>query len=219
MSNNVYIIWEHFKSNYINQAIANDDDDDFDEDEEDADIGEDQEDGFGNLIKVSRMLQGPILEPHYTPWGAFHPNNPMSPVNMYDLYFAHFHGFTTFTIKNFKDLMNSIEGVAIWAQHDPYTIIFGPAKTYSATEVKINIEGVLMAAMGIPPKKSTSSELEDIKEQSNNMFQNGVSNIFIRFPNGHIDVIENPSQIFINEAMDLKTKIKDVVIYMNGESL
>lgn len=217
-NNNVYIIWEHFKSNYINQN--NDEEEDEFDDEEDLDeMGNDQEDGFGNLIKMSRMLRSPQIDAHFTPWGAFHPNNPMSPVNMYDLYFAHFHGFTTFSIPNFKDIMNSIEGVAIWAQHDPYTIIFGPAKTYSATEVKMNIDAVLMSALGIPPKKSENSELEMMKNQSQQLFKEGVINIFIRFPNGTIDILKNPSQSEIKEAIDLKTKIKDVVLYMNGESL
>lgn len=217
MSNSVYIVWEHFKSNYINQK-DDEEEDDF-EDEEVGEFDEESEGGLGNLLRVSRMLQPITMDAHFTPWGAFHPSNPMSPVNMYDLYFAHFHGFTTFTVKNFKDLMNRIEGVAIWAQHDPYTVIIGPAKTYSASEVKSNVESVLMGALGVPMKKANNKELEEMKAQSADMFKNGMNNLYLLFPNGSIDILENPSQADIKEAVELKTKIKDLILYMNGEIL
>lgn len=217
MSNNIYIIWEHFKSNYINQQSIEDDDDELDEDFE-PDEPEEGEPDFGNLIRLSKVFTNPEANAHYTPWGAFHPNNPLSPVNMYDLYFAHFHGFTTFSLKNFKDLMNRTEGVAIWAQHDPYCIIMGPAKTYSATEVKYNVTSVLLSALGVSVPNS-NQENEAVKSKSELMYKNGISNIHIRFPNGTIDVLENPTQIDMKDALELKTKIKDVAIFMNGESL
>ena len=60
LSNNVYIIWEHFKSNYINQVITDDSDDEFDEDDEDAEMGEDKEDV--DIVKSANQEYELLLE-------------------------------------------------------------------------------------------------------------------------------------------------------------
>ena len=58
-----------------------------------------------------------------------------------------------------------------------------------------------------------------MRKQSAEMFKNGTNNVFLLFPNGTLDVLQNPSQAEIKEAVELKTKIKDLILYMNGELL
>jgi hypothetical protein len=73
--------------------------------------------------------------------------------------------------------------------------------------------------MQYTPERKFLRKIEEMRKQSAEMFKNGTNNVFLLFPNGTLDVLQNPSQAEIKEAVELKTKIKDLILYMNGELL
>lgn len=214
---NKKIIWEHFETNYLkkNTDFDEDDDDDF----EDFDESEDHEmaGGPNNFMRAFR-LPGFMPEVHHTPWGVFHANNPLSPVNMYDISMAHFKGFNVHTIPNFIQLMDSVDGVAVWAQHDPYCIAVGPGKLYSTMEVKLNVEKAIYDALGVTNYNNHDKTLE-YTIASTELLKNGTHNVFIRFPNGTSKVYENPSNEELSELLKLKKQINGVIIVHDGKEI
>ena len=217
----IVIGWEHYRTNYVKEQhptpsplIIDDDDDD----EDDGDIS--IEDMFPGGISF-RQRQIPT---HYTPWGKFDADNPISPVNLYDLYMVHFKGFTTDFIPNFKDLMSSVEGVAIWGQIDRYCLIVAPAKAYEALEVRYNFDKAIYSALGMTIENG-GFDMEDhiisVIERSEELFESGIDNFAVVFPepNFGIEVFEAPDEEKIKEIHDLMGRVKDLVVIHNGDFL
>lgn len=215
----VTIGWEHYKTNYIDtpkSSVQMIDDIDDDDDDEDGDI--DIEEIFNNRMQF-HSLQKPM---HHTPWGKFEADSPLSPVNLYDLYLGHFKGFNTNSIPNFKELMSSIEGVALWGQIDPYCVVIAPARSYSTTEVKYNIDRAIYSALGISLKNSNldlEDYLIDLCEKSEELFNNGVENFTIVFPEPNFNVVleENPDEEKENEVEELISRIQGLIVIKNGK--
>lgn len=220
----IVIGWEHYRTNYIKEQHANipllsgpnDSIDDDDDDDGDISI----EDMFSSGISF-RQRQAPV---HYTPWGKFDADNPISPVNLYDLYMVHFKGFTTDFIPNFKDLMSSIEGIAIWGQIDRYCLIVAPAKAYEVLEVKYNFDKAIYSALGMTIENG-GFDMEDhiisVIERSEELFESGIDNFAVVFPepNFGIEVFEAPDEQKIKEIHDLMGRVKDLVVIHNGDFL
>jgi hypothetical protein len=218
----IVIGWEHYRTNYVKEQhaaqplVIDDDDDDGEEDDGDISI----EDIFPGGISF-RQRQIPI---HYTPWGKFDADNPISPVNLYDLYMVHFKGFTTDFIPNFKDLMSSIEGIAIWGQIDRYCLIVAPAKAYEIQEVKYNFNKAVYSALGMTIENG-GFDMEDhiisVIERSEELFKSGIDNFAVVFPepNFGIEVFESPDEDKIKEIHDLMGRVKDLVVIHNGDFL
>lgn len=218
----IIIGWEHYRTNYIKEQkptidLVEDHNDD-NEDDDNGDIS--IEDMFPGGIQFGQK-QTPI---HYTPWGKFDVDNPISPVNLYDLYMVHFKGFTTDFIPNFKDLMSSIEGVAIWGQIDRYCLIIAPAKAYEVLEVKYNFDKTIYSALGLTIENG-GFDIEDhiisVIEKSEELFKSGIDNFALVFPepNFGIEVIESPDEEKIKEINDLMGRVKDLVVIHNGDFL
>lgn len=220
----IVIGWEHYRTNYVKERNASipllggPDDSIDDDDDDDSDIS--IEDMFPGGISF-RQRQTPI---HYTPWGKFDADNPISPVNLYDLYMVHFKGFTTDFIPNFKDLMSSIEGIAIWGQIDRYCLIVAPAKAYEALEVKYNFDKAIYSALGMTIENG-GFDMEDhiisVIERSEELFESGIDNFAVVFPepNFGIEVFEAPDEEKIKEIHDLMGRVKDLVVIHNGDFL
>lgn len=220
----IVIGWEHYRTNYVKEqhtnttSLGGPDDSIDDDDDDDSDIS--IEDMFPGGISF-RQRQAPI---HYTPWGKFDADNPISPVNLYDLYMVHFKGFTTDFIPNFKDLMSSIEGIAIWGQIDRYCLIVAPAKAYEALEVRYNFDKAIYSALGMTIENG-GFDMEDhiisVIERSEELFESGIDNFAVVFPepNFGIEVFEAPDEEKIKEIHDLMGRVKDLVVIHNGDFL
>jgi hypothetical protein len=180
-------------------------------DEDDEDMGGPTHGGM--IFPFAKHMLPPQVQ--YTPWGAFNADNPLSPANMYDLQMAHFRGFTVHTIPNFIQLMDSVEGVAVWTQHDPYCIAVGPAKTYTSEEVKINVEKAIYAALGVPDFSPQPIQ----QMQSIELMNEGVHNIIVQFPNGNTTVYREPSEEQTMDLLKLKTQVDNVVIFQDGKEI
>lgn len=218
----VMIAFEHYKTNYM----------EIDKErplyEGDDDIGDDDDEEENDFSPIDMMPAGilrfgqekPI---HYTPWGKFDTDNPLSPVHLYDLRAVHFKGFTTKSIPNFSSLMNTIEGVSIWAQIDPYFIVIAPAKLYDFADVRANIEEAIYTALNIEVTADTSFDLDhyimEVAEKSSTMFSEGTDNFALIFPDKDFSVeyIENPTQENIVEICSLFNQIKNLIVFKNGE--
>lgn len=200
------IIWEHFQSNY--DGPKNNQDMDFDdEDDNDMDI-----DGpMAMPIPVSFLNQSMVDMIDYTPWGAFHKSNPLSPSNMYDLWLAHFRGFKAQSIPDFVGVMNNIDGVAVWAQHDPYCVIIGPGKAYDPNQVKRNVEDALLGPR-IAPLITNLSELT-----LSTHTEKGVDVIGALYPDGTHQIWENPSEDELKDILELPKLITELTLFKNGK--
>ena len=217
---NVVIGWEHYKTNYldIDNSNKNDDHDDIDHDDDDDDDDGDNIVGmFPNLIRLNNEKQV-----HYTPWGKFDIDNPLSPINLYDIRVMHLRGFTTISIKNFPALINSIEGIAIWGQIDPYFVVIAMAKMYEFEDIKKRIEGAIYGALNIEIDDD-DSELEEYilgaGEKSEKLHDDGIDNFVVVFPEPNLvtEILENPDEKKVDEIHRLMDQIEDLVVFKNGE--
>lgn len=213
------IVWEDFKLNYIDKPLDEKEEDD---EEEDVIFEDDDE----NMRGLEMMMMGPmnaIQRVHNTPWGKFSPENPISPVNLYELKVAHLKGFKTTSIPNFEQLMRNVDGVALFAQLDPYFIVIAPAKLYAIQDVKSNVERAIYKALNIEIKNELpglESYVAQAQALSNSKFlEEGIDNIVIVFPepNVGIEVLESPSQKEIGEVDQLSKQLKELIIFKNGE--
>ena len=208
------IAWKHYKTNYLtveNDSNLNDDDDDEIDDTDDEILM------MPNFLKLN---QEPIC--HFTPWGKIEADNPLSPVHLYDLQVALFRGFSVKTIPNFKALIDEIEGIAMWAILDRYSIVIAPAQTYQSIEVKVNVERAIYQALGLTMGSSVIDEGEyilSIGEQSAELFAEGTENLIVVFPepNFAVEVIENPNEEDFKQADAMFDQVEDIIIFKNGE--
>lgn len=224
------LIWENYRSNYIKEEPEEEDDDDDIFNDGEGFEGDDEHDGSKhpnglNLYDIPKLFRVNQPIPHYTPWGLFHSNNPLSPTNMYELWMVHFKGFSVFSFgksgtgSEFINLMNSIDGVAIWSQHDPYCIVIGPAKAYSIEEIRRNVEKALFGKLDPDLLKKEEPPKETNEAKSLLLFNNGVKNIIVEFPNGLVDIIEDPSEEAVDEVNKALIGIAGVTAYLNGQKI
>jgi hypothetical protein len=217
----VYIAWINYKENYIEVPEHND----FtDEDTPDSFDDDDDELGVGQIrFMNSGMFNFHNENIHYTPWGRYLANNPMSPINMYEqLWVAHFKGFTTKTIPNFDQIIAATEGVANFVKIDPYSIVIAVAKCYDFTDVQQNVERSLYEALGIEisnESKSMEDHLMGVREQSLSLFNSGVENIALVFPepNFSVEIVESPTEQNILDLKKLFGQIQNLIVFRNGE--
>ncbi len=219
----VMIAFEHYRTNYvdIDKEKSLYKDESIDEDDDEDDDENDFSDVIGSMPGIFRF--GQEKPTHYTPWGKFDADNPLSPVNLYELRAVHFKGFTTKSIPNFPSLMNTIEGVSIWGQIDPYFIVIAPAKLYDFSEVRANIEEAIYGALNIELKNDEVFDLDDyimeVAGKSSTMFSEGTENFALIFPDKDFSVeyIENPTQEKIVEICSLFNQINNLIVFKNGE--
>ena len=213
---NIIIAWVHYKTNFLKPSeptnLFDDDDDDSDEDEE-IGIEDIMPEGF------VRFGQKPM---DFTPWGKFEKDNPMSPLELYDLQVVYFKGFSANSFKDFKALMNSVEGIGIWGQIDAYSIIVGPAKLYEFQEVRYNLEYAIHEALGIDPPnfvENLTSNLNTIRKKSLDLFTEGTRNITIVFldKNNEVELIENYMDEHIQSVDDLVSRVNNIIVFIDGE--
>lgn len=196
------IAWEHLDSNY--QPLEDDDSEDF---EEEGELDE----GLDQLIKISNLVR----PAHYTPWGTFDPRDPFSPRNLYDLHIGHLKGFNVFTNPAFTSIMDSIDGLAIWSEIDPYRIIVAPAKRYDWSYVRGNIEKALI---GRAILTEAEINLEKLKKFTNNFGTQ--RHIAVLFPNGEIHSTSEQDSNYESirqELLDAHKVVKDSLCIENGE--
>lgn len=212
------IVWEDFRLNYIEKSQ-----DEKDEDDDDNDIIFDDDDENMRQFEMMFGSMGPLKQIHNTPWGRFAADNPLSPVNLYELKVAHLKGFKTTSIANFDQLIKNVDGVALFAQLDPYFIVIATAKLYSIQDVKSSIERAIYKALDIEIK-SESPNLESYVAQaqalSHSKFsEEGIQNIVMVFPEPHVgvEILENPSEKEINDVDQLSRQLKELIIFKNGE--
>lgn len=200
------IVYEDFDENYVHTS------------EEEQDLLEDDDDGEGEgtglppgIIPInSEMFTGKIVN---TPWGNFTKKNKFAPFNFYSLQIMYLQGMSTLTIPRFADLMDNIEGVALWRSLDPYTIIVGKAKLYEWPEVKENISAALL-------KSEVKTNDVDKTVQKIISENTGKQYFAIVFPNGKFIVTPADDPLYeknIVDADNVKKTLRGVITIKNGE--
>lgn len=215
------IEWEDYKANYIDNNIP-DPDDEFDDSKFDDEDDEDDDDSppQGGIDKILGMVSFPFGGPIgggqviNTPWGGFSNANKLAPHNFYDIKLGHFKGFSTFSNKNFTDIMDNIDGVAIWKALDPYCIAVGKARLYTWAEVTANIKNALLGNQknDEPDDKILSIRDKIIAENSQNHIEYYVAAIF---PNGEVIQITPDQDDYtdkLKQINELKNKLSLVII-------
>ena len=216
----VVIAWEHYKTNYldVDQSSKNDDSDDIEDlDDDDEDDGDNIISMLPNFIKLNS--DKPM---HYTPWGKFDADNTLSPINLYDLRVMHFKGFTTRSIENFPKLINSIEGISIWGQIDPYFVVLAIAKMYDYETIKKNVEDAIYKALNIEIKDDNlplHQYVLDAVAQSKALFEDGIENFVIVFPEPNLatEVLKDIDEKKIGAVNKLMHQIENLIVFKNGE--
>lgn len=215
------ILWEDYKANYVdkdyeksevNNEIEEDDFEDFDEDE----MQEIDTIRMGKMIigMPQTMFTGELVS---TPWGQFQIDNKFAPFNFYSLKIAHFRGFSSFTIPKFVDVMDGVEGVALWKALDPYCFIIGKARLYTWEEVAKNIDDKLLIQEEVEKSPTVNVAVEKFIQEVN---EKNINNyVAIIFPNGKtaITLPTDPDYAEkIIEMADIQSKIKDSIVIENG---
>lgn len=224
MAENKFIKWEDYRANYIDNTTDYDDDDDdndeeFDEDDIEDSIDEEnvspkQMNKIMSMVAIPfgpNMANGKIIN---TPWGGFGEKNKLAPFNFYELRIAHFKGFSTLTIPNFIDIMDSVDGVAVWKSLDPYCIIVGKARIYTWEEVAANVKAALIGAGDTPKVDTIVSDLS--KEVIAKNIENNITHYTAAiFPNGKVIQVtptEDGYEDKLRQIEELKTKLSLIII-------
>lgn len=218
MSEEKRIEWEDYRANYIDNMVPDPDDefddamdDDEDSDEMSAPPGIDKIMGLV-AFPFGGSMGGQLVS---TPWGPFNNANKLAPHNFYDIKLGHFKGFSTFTNPNFANIMDSIEGVAVWKSLDPYCIAVGKARLYSWREVAENIKTALFGTnnqQNSPDDKILAIRDKIIADNNQNHISNYVAAIF---PNGEVIQITPDQDDYydkLKQINDIKEKISLIVI-------
>lgn len=222
MADEKRIEWEDYKANYIDNNIPDPDEDEDNDDYDDTEFENDDDSnspphGIDKILgMVSFPFGGPIGGGQIvnTPWGGFSNANKLAPHNFYEIKLGHFKGFSTFTNKSFTDIMDNVDGVAIWKALDPYCIAVGKARLYSWAEVTTNIKNALLGNQknDEPIDKISSIRDKVIAENNENHIQYYVAAIF---PNGEVIQI-TPDQADYTDKLrqinELKNKLSLVII-------
>lgn len=222
------IFWEDYKTNYVDSQLITDDvmhshefEDDDDGEFEDFD-DENEAVGAGpitpeELIRKMGITPIPIIGGMNidrivsTPWGNYSAENKFAPFNFYNLKLAHFKGFSTHSIPKFTEIMDSVDGVAVWKPIDPYCVAIGKGRAYEWSEVIINVQQALLG-------KSEKEELieKTIQDVIALHKDKGIEKYTaIIFPDGKVFKAypeEDDYARRIAEMDDLSKKLKAVII-------
>jgi len=205
------IVWEDYNSNYVDNIDDSDDfDDDFDEDEEGA-----EPHPMSGLISV--MSGGNFGKMVNTPWGPFGVNNKFAPFNFYELKIAHFKGFNTRSLASFTDVMDNIDGVAVWKSLDPYCIIIGKAKRYEWAYVINAVNTALLGKQEV--KNSTPTSLAD-EVIAENKKKNITEYTAVIFPNNNVVQITPNDEDYsekLAQVYELEKSMAGLIIIENGQ--
>lgn len=210
------IQWEDYRANYI------DDDDDLLEDEID-DIGdaEPEDDESDEDTQIQKFMSGvgvpmgvfAMGRPIITPWGAFNEQNKFAPFNFYDLSVAHFGGFSTHTKPNFADIMDNVDGVAIWKAINPYCIVIGKGRLYEWADVKANVKRALIGEATQQADNTQKDLVQKIISENN---QNNIVNYTaVVFPTGEkfqTTPLDTDYEDKLKQIESLKTKLALIII-------
>lgn len=209
----IQIIWMDYKENYFDDSrpnklsvedILNDDDDD--------------ENGIFELpVKIFNMNEEARKNMHNTPWGQFAKDDMHSPLNMYDLQIAHLKGFNIEDVNNIEHILSNVNGVAKFHILDRYAIIIAPAKAYSTSEVKLNVQHALYHALGFDEEVYAGIEEDTWCKKSKELFDSGKENYILLLPNGQAQIIYDMSSESEQKILSLIKTVENVIVVKNGE--
>ncbi len=219
------IFWEDFSENYeksIPEFQPSDIDDDEDEDF-------DESEAQGGMTAVFSNLPGFMgggKQTVSTPWGQFLSEDKFSPTEFYNLKVLHFYKFSVYTIPDFINIMDGIDGVAIWKCQDPYCIILGKGKIYEWKEVVANVEIALLGKQQIKTQPEINQLIDVAQDIIKLQAEVGVTNyISVIFPNGKcVNRNYNPEDKeeydrYLSEARDLINTLPGIIVIQDGEIL
>lgn len=224
------IVWEDFLTNYAPNKTAFDDGEDPADslDIDDDDFHEDEEEGPPNgmagmpftILGFPGMGGDSGIQ---TPWGVFRKENKLAPFNFYELKIAHLRGFSSNSYSRFNEIINEIDGVAVWKLLDPYCIIVGKARLYEWPEIVSGFNSKFIGANNSVPAAKDKKELAQEMILSYATDLNDENYIGIRFPSGKITFYKSSNEPHyeekVQEILKLRNTIEDVIIVHNGEIL
>ena len=209
------IQWEDYRANYI------EDDDLLEDDLDDIGDAESEDDEPDEDTQIQKFMSGvgvpmgvfAMGRPIITPWGAFNEQNKFAPFNFYELSIAHFAGFSTHSKSNFADIMDNIDGVAIWKAIDPYCIVIGKGRLYEWADVKANVRRALIG----DPTQQVNTDQKDIVQKiiSENNQNNIVNYTAVVFPTGEMfqtTPLDTDYEDKLKQIESLKTKLALIII-------
>lgn len=206
------ISWMDYRSNYLIKKDYTDIDDDDDDEIIMASLKDDEiGDSMPRFIPFGMGMQD---EYKITPWGKFLESDPMNPMNLYDeIHVMHCRGFNLEDLLRLEATMNSIRGITRWTIIDKYSIIICISKTYSASEVKFNVEETIYNNLNC--KKISKFEESAIIGQGESE-KNKTDHLLLIFPNGEKQLIENPTAQDINDVDNILSNMKNCIVFKNG---
>lgn len=224
------IMWEDFSENYgENSDRYNDIEDDFrdDDDEDDDEMGDpDQNRGITAVFSNLPGFMGGPRQVISTPWGQFSGEDKFAPTEFYKLKVLHFYKFNVNTLPNFMEIMDSIDGVAIWKCQDPYCVIIGKAKAYEWDEVVYNVEMAILGKKQVNKSAEENPHLKIAEDAIKLKEELGIPKYIVAvFPNGKcVDKdlsSETPEEYtrICKEVLDLADKLPGIIIVQDGEIL
>lgn len=125
------IEWENWNSKIEDLEAQKKKERDRSTDKDDKDFDEERPMGFMTFDTMGN-------DNVYTPWGAFHKDNPLKPTDRFDCWLGH----TNFTVgkPELYILNKKIEGIAALAILDKYTFCIGIARSFNFKDVRSQIE-------------------------------------------------------------------------------
>lgn len=214
------ITWEDYRANYVDDDIDDvmhelDDDDDIVDDDDDDDISGPPPNGM-SLGKLMSAMGGPASFGRVvnTPWGQFSSNNKFAPFNFYELKIMHFNGFSTHTFPNFKATLDSIDGVAVWKDMDPYCVIIGKARTYSWQTVINNVTEALTKVPAPPTPEHIAEKIIATQQKEDVSVY-----VAVVFPDGRSSIVTPDDTEYmkkVQEINEMRGTINNLIIIENG---
>ncbi len=226
------IVWEDFLTNYAPTKASFDDGEDpadaLDIDDNDE-FNDDDEDGpsTGGMSGMPFTILGfPGMGGEagiQTPWGVFRKENKLAPFNFYELKIAHLRGFSSNSYSRFGEILNEIEGVAVWKLLDPYCIIVGKARLYEWPEIVCGFNSKFIGNTSSLPAAKDKKELAQEMILAYTADINDENYIGVRFPSGKITFYKSSTEPQfeekVEEILKLRNTIEDIIIIHNGEIL
>lgn len=224
MSKNKELIWEDFESNYIPPEKPKEDQSfDFDDEMDNSILGQ-----LTSQLGSAYIMGDPIK----TPWGFFSRHDKLAPFNFYNIKMIYLKNFSVnhYDKKTFYDIMDDIDGLAVWKIIDPHCLVVGICKVYDVKDVRLNIEKALLADnTKAEPKAEPKAELKDnveLVEDVINKLKNSENYkldgyIAIIFPNGKFYETSSSDKNYDEikkEILDLYNKNKNTVILERSSS-
>ena len=225
------IVWEDFLTNYApNKSTFDDREEDTEplDIDDDGDFPDDEDDSPANgmagmpftILGFPGMGGDSGIQ---TPWGVFRKENKLAPFNFYELKIAHLRGFSSNSYPKFGEIINEVEGVAVWKLLDPYCIIVGKARLYDWPEIVAGFNSKFIGTVSGSPAAKDKKELAQEMILSYAADLNDENYIGVRFPSGKITIYKSSNETHyeekVQEILKLRNTIEDIIIVHNGEIL